>query len=71
MAKKETQQQPGSIDSGECSLDDLTNAYHQGYQAGINTFFQESPYQHKRLAAAWLAGFDDGLHQYELSISAA
>ena len=71
MTKKEIQKQPDYVSETECSLDDLTNAYQQGYQAGINTFYHEPPYQRKRLAAAWLAGFDDGLHQYELSISAA
>ncbi|MCX4027108.1 ribosome modulation factor [Endozoicomonas sp. SM1973] len=71
MTKKEAPDQSDTSEMGECSLDDLTNAYQQGYQAGIRTIFNLPPYQHKRLAAAWLAGFDDGLHQYELSISAA
>ncbi|HWR79896.1 MAG TPA: ribosome modulation factor [Pseudomonas sp.] len=49
------------------SLESLNKAYQKGYMAGLTGHpLDQQPYSADVLAAAWEAGWDDGLEQTQL-----
>ena len=51
------------------TLESLNKAYQQGYMTGLaGKSDSECPYDNYVLVAAWEAGKDDGLFQYQRSI---
>lgn len=60
---------PQQMPSGDShwSLESLTKAYQQGYMAGLTGHPRsQQPYPAEVPAAAWEAGWDDGLEQMRL-----
>lgn len=53
----------------EWTLDTLNKAYQQGYMTGLaGKANDECPYQYDILIAAWEAGWDDGIGQFNKAV---